>query len=86
MVSYHQRAITHYNKKVWPRFFRIGTLVLRRVFKNITELGTEKLQANWEKPYVVTKVGDSGVYHFQTLDDVPLLRPWNVSNLKSYYQ
>nr|CAN61063.1 hypothetical protein VITISV_004409 [Vitis vinifera] len=42
--------------------------------------------ANWEWPYVVTKAGDSRTYHLQTLDNVPLLRPWNVCNLKLYYQ
>ena len=46
MASYRQRAIAHYNKKVRPRFFRTGTLVLRRVFKNTVELGTGKLQGN----------------------------------------
>ncbi|RVW19590.1 Pol polyprotein [Vitis vinifera] len=33
----------------------IGTLVLRRVFENTTEVGVVMLQANWEGPYVVTK-------------------------------
>ena len=75
MASYRQRAIVHYNKKAWPRVFRIRTLVLRRVFKNTTEVGARNLQANWEGSYVVIEVGDSGVYHPQTLDDVPLLHP-----------
>ena len=52
----------------------------------MTEVGAEKFQANWEGPYVVTKVGDLGAYHLQTLNDVPLIFPWNVSNLKQYYQ
>ena len=73
MASYRQRAIVHYNKKAWPRVFRIRTLVLRRVLKNTTEVGARNLQANWEGSYVVIEVGDSGVYHPQTLDDVPLL-------------
>ena len=66
--------------------FQIKTLVLRRVFENMAKIGAEKLQANWEGPYVVTKVGNSGAYHPQTLDGVPLLHPWNISNLKQYYQ
>ena len=86
MASYHQRAISHYNKKTRPRFFRTWTLVLKRVFENTVEIGAKKLQANWEGPYVVTKGGDSRAYHLQTLDDVPLLCLWNVSNLKLYYQ
>ena len=86
MAFYHQRAITQYNKKARPRFLWLGTLFLRRIFENIAKIGVGKLKANWEEPYVVTKVGDPGAYHLQTLDDVPLLRPWNVANLEQYYQ
>ena len=86
MTSYQQRAITHYNKKAWPCVFRTKTLVLRRVFENTVEREVEKLQENWERPYVVTKVGDSRAYHLQTLDVVSLLHLWNISNLKQYYQ
>ena len=77
--------ITHYNRKVQPHIFQTETLVLRKVFENKAEARAEKFQVNWEGPYVVTKVGDSGTYRLQTLDDVSLLRPWNVSNLKQYY-
>ena len=52
----------------------------------MTEKGAGKFQEKWERPYIVTKVGDSRAYHLQTLDGVSLLRPWNVSNLKQYYQ
>ena len=86
MTSYHQKAIAHYNKKARPWFFRTGTLAFRRVFENTVEVETRKLQANWEGSYVVTKTGDLGTYHLQTLDGVPLLRPWNVSYLKQYFQ
>nr|CAN68292.1 hypothetical protein VITISV_044076 [Vitis vinifera] len=78
IASYHQRAITQYNKRTRPRFFRPGSLVFRRFFENTVEVGARKLQSNWEWPYVVTKGGDLKAYHLQTLDGVPLLRPWNV--------
>ena len=77
MTSYHQRAITQYNKRARPRCFRPRTLVLRKIFENIAKIGVRKLQANWKGSYVVTKVGDSRAYHIQTRDDVPLLCPWN---------
>ena len=63
IASYHQRAIAQYNKKAWPQFFQPGSLVFERVFENITEVGAKKLQANWEGPYVVIKVGKSRAYH-----------------------
>nr|CAN78921.1 hypothetical protein VITISV_011350 [Vitis vinifera] len=86
MVDYQQRASAHYNRKVRPRSFKNGTLVLRKVFENTTEMGAGKFQANWEGPYIVSKASNNGAYHLQKLDGTPLLRPWNVSNLKQYYQ
>nr|CAN78757.1 hypothetical protein VITISV_035650 [Vitis vinifera] len=86
MANYQQRASAHYNRKVKPRSFKNGTLVLRKVFENTAEVGAGKFQANWEGPYIVSKASESGAYHLQKLDGTPLLRPWNVSNLKQYYQ
>nr|CAN76908.1 hypothetical protein VITISV_006597 [Vitis vinifera] len=86
MADYQQRASAHYNRKVKPRSFKNGTLVLRKVFENTAEVGAGKFQANWEGPYIVSKASESGAYHLQKLDGTPLLRPWNVSNLKQYYQ
>nr|CAN75043.1 hypothetical protein VITISV_042110 [Vitis vinifera] len=86
MADYQQRASAYYNRKVKPRSFKNGTLVLRKVFENTAEIGAGKFQANWEGPYIVSKASESGAYHLQKLDETPLLRPWNVSNLKQYYQ
>ncbi|KAL6312809.1 hypothetical protein AAG906_022537 [Vitis piasezkii] len=35
MADYQQRASAHYNRKVKPRNFKNGTLVLRKVFENL---------------------------------------------------
>ncbi|RVX22133.1 Gag-Pol polyprotein [Vitis vinifera] len=86
MADYQQRAAALYNRKARPRSFKSGTLVLRKVFENTAETGPGKFQANWEDPYIVSKTSESGAYHLQKLDGTPLLRPWNVSNLKQYYQ
>ena len=86
MVDYEQRASAHYNCKVRLRSFKNGTLVLRKVFENTAKTGVGKFQANWEGPYIVSKSSESGAYHLQKLDGTLLLRPWNVSNLKQYYQ
>ncbi|RVW39249.1 Gag-Pol polyprotein [Vitis vinifera] len=55
MADYQQRASAHYNRKVKPRSFKNGTLVLRKVFENTAEMGAGKFQANWEGPYIVSK-------------------------------
>nr|CAN61771.1 hypothetical protein VITISV_041899 [Vitis vinifera] len=86
MADYQQRASAHYDRRVRPRSLKNGTLVLRKVFENTAEVGAGKFQANWEGPYIVSKASESGAYHLQKLDGTPLLRPWNVSNLKQYYQ
>ena len=86
MADYQQRAAAHYNRKARPKSFKNGTLVLRKVFENTAETRVEKFQANWEGPYIVSKTSQSGAYHLQKLDGTSLLRSWNVSNLKQYYQ
>lgn len=58
-------------RQLRPRTFKEETLVLRNVFENIIEKGVEKLQANWEGPYVVTRANENGSYHLQTLDGTP---------------
>ena len=86
MANYQQRATTHYNRKARPRVFKIGTFVLKKVFENTAEKGAGKFQENWEGPYIISKAGESGAYHLQKLEGTLLLRPWNVSNIKQYYQ
>ena len=53
---------------VKPRAFRVGDLVLRRVFENTTDLTTSKFQPNWEGPYVILRVGPAGLYALNKLD------------------
>ena len=79
MANYQQRAVAHYNLKARPR-------VLRKVFENTAKRRAGKFQANWEDPYIIIKASESWGYHLQKLDGTPLLHPWNVSNLKQYYQ
>ena len=63
MTDYQQRAAAHYNRKVRPRSFKSGMLVLRKVFENTAETRVGKFQANWEGPYIVAKTSESGAYH-----------------------
>ncbi|KAL6329139.1 hypothetical protein AAG906_007685 [Vitis piasezkii] len=77
MAAYQQKVAAYYNRKVRPRIFKEGSLVLRKIFENTAEKGAEKFQANWEGPYVVSKANENGSYHLQTLNGTPLLRPWN---------
>ena len=38
VASYHRRLANLYNKRVKPRVFHLGDLVLRKVFENTTNL------------------------------------------------
>lgn len=63
MAAYQQKVAAYYNRKVRPHAFKVGKLVLRKVFENTTKRRTEKLQANWEDPYIVSKANENGAYH-----------------------
>ena len=60
VASYHRRLENLYNRRVKPRVFQPGDLVLRKVFENTVDPVARKFQANWEGPYIVTRAGESG--------------------------
>ncbi|KAL6325883.1 hypothetical protein AAG906_038372 [Vitis piasezkii] len=86
MAAYQQRVAAHYNRKARPRVFKVGTLVIRRVFENTAKKGPGSSKRIGKALTLSPKQRESGAYHLQKLDGIPLLRPWNVSNLKQYYQ
>ena len=86
IASYHRRLANSYNKRVKPRMFQPGDLVLRKVFENTTDPTAGKFQPNWEGPYVVTRPEESGSYAIDKTDGTPVPRMWNVTHLKRYYQ
>ena len=57
IASYHRRLENLYNRRVKPRVFQPGNLVLRKVFENTADPMARNFQPNWEGPYVVTRVG-----------------------------
>ena len=63
MIDYQQRATAHYNRKARPQVFKIGMLVIKKVFENTAKRGAGKFQANWEVPYIITKASESEAYH-----------------------
>ena len=65
--------------------FQPGNLVLRKVFKNTADPVVGKFLANWEGPYIVTRVSKPGSYALDNLDGTPVPRMWNAMHLKRYY-
>ena len=68
IASYQQRLANLYNRRVKPRTFLVGELVLRRVFENTINLAYGKFSPNWEGPYTVVRVGTIGSYVLSTSD------------------
>ena len=71
-VTFYQCHLANfYNKRVRPRAFQPGDLVLRRVFENTANPTTGKFQPNWEGPYVVTRPGELRSYAIDKTDGTP---------------
>lgn len=83
--KYQQLAARYYNKRVKNRHFDEGDLVLWKVYQNTSEWKAGNLGANWEGPYVITKIVNSGVYELMTMEGEPILRSWNSMSLELYY-
>ena len=86
ITSYQRRLVNSYNRRVKPRVFQSGDLVLRKVFENTADPTARKFQPNWEGPYVVTRAGEVGSYAIDKIDGTPVPRMWNAMHLRRYYQ
>ena len=86
VASYQRRLENSYNKRVKPRVFQPGVLVLRKFFENTTDPSAGKFQANWEGPYVITRPEEFGSYAVDKTDGSPVPRMWNATHLKRHYQ
>ena len=86
IASYQQRLANLHNWRVKRRTFKAGELILRRVFENTANPANGKLQANWEGPYKVVRVGTVGSYALSKPDGTAVPKMWNAMHLKKYYQ
>ncbi|XP_075650150.1 uncharacterized protein LOC142620711 [Castanea sativa] len=86
LAEYQQKLARRYNRAVRRREFATGDLVLHKVVGNMRETSAGKLAPSWEGPYRVTSITGAGAYYLEDLEEKPLHRPWNVRNLKKFYQ
>ena len=82
--SYNQ-IVKCYNEKVQWKEFKLGQLVLQRVFQNTKDHGAGKFGANWEDSYRVTAIVKRCVYKLETLSGQEVARSWNLHYLQKYY-
>ena len=86
ITSYQRCLANSYNRRVKPRVFQLGDLVLRKVFENTANPTAGNFQPNWEGPYVVMRADETGSYAIDKMDGTPIPRMWNAMHLRRYYQ
>ena len=86
LARYQNLMAKHYNSNVRHRDVQVGDLVLRKVIGTTKDPSQGKLGPNWERPYRIASWQRKGTYHLETLDGRKLQHPWNMENLRKYYQ
>ena len=76
--------IRGHDKKIHPREFREGDLVLRKILP-IQKDFRGKWMPNWEGPYVVKKAFSRGALILTEMDGKELSNPVNSDSVKGYY-
>jgi ribonuclease HI len=85
LTAYQERMAKYFNRKVKPRSFKVGDLVLRKVTLATRDPVEGKLAPNWEGPYKVIECRRPGAYYLEDLMGKALPRPWNADHLKKYF-
>lgn len=85
MASYQQRIANNYNNHVHVRMFRVGDLVLRKVFQNNMDTAAGKFADTWDGPYLIDAVVGRGAYQLSTLDGMQVPRSWSALHMKLYH-
>ena len=86
MAKHKEARARYYNRKVKVRRLNIGDLVLRKVSQATKDSSQGKLGLAWEGPYEVIHHSREGSDYLKSLDGQELPQPWNIENLKKYYQ
>ena len=80
---YQKRMARAYLKKVRPRNFQSGDLILRAI--HLPD-GQGKFRPNWHGPFVVKQAFSGGAAILEDMDQAGQLEPVNACYLKRYYQ
>ena len=73
-----------FNKKMRPREFKAGDLVLKKILPN-QEDDRGKWSPNYEGPYIVKNAFSGGALILTNLEGQELPRPVNADAVKKYY-
>ena len=81
---YQQRMKKAFDKKVRPRVFKEGDLVLKRIQSFLTD-SRGKWTPNYDGPYVVKKAFSGGALKLVTMDGEEFTYPTNTDTVKKYF-
>ncbi|PHT99921.1 hypothetical protein BC332_29709 [Capsicum chinense] len=81
---YQRRMALAYNKKVCPRNFEVGQLVLRRILPHQVK-AKGKFSPNWQGPFVVKKVLPNGALYLTDTEGKMVEIAINADAVKRYY-
>ncbi|KAG8474563.1 hypothetical protein CXB51_031307 [Gossypium anomalum] len=81
---YQKRMMRTYDKKVRPREFHGGDLVLKKILPIQMDF-RRKLMPNWEGPYVVKKAFSGGALILTEMNEKSLPNPINSDLVKKYF-
>ena len=84
--DYQRKMARYYDRKVKPRSYKPGNLVLKKLLSTRKDPTRGKLGPNWEGPYIVSRVVRPGNYELQTEERKILPHSWNAEHLKRFYQ
>ena len=89
---YQQNQRRYHSRKVCPRVFRVGDLVLRLVQRTSN---VHKLSPPWEGPFIISRALHNDSYYLidaqepkdgvKDTSDEETKRPWNVALLRPFY-
>jgi len=81
---YHKRVKNTFDKKVRPRRFSEGDLVLKKVSQAL-KANRGKWAPNYEEPFVVKRAFSGGALMLTNMDGEELPSPVNSDVVKRYY-
>ena len=81
---YQKRVERAFNKRVRPKTFQKGDLVLKQC-KQVIPDPRGKFRPNWEGPYLVKQVYGKGAVKLTDMDGNEFSEPINIDRLKKYY-
>ncbi|KAJ1378170.1 Ribonuclease H-like superfamily [Sesbania bispinosa] len=85
LMKQHRRLALAYEKLVRPIMFHEGELVLKATDAVMRKQHTSKWSPNWEGPYFVKEVYDSGYCTLLDPEDERVIGPVNFKYIKKYY-